>query len=73
MWRKIKRPDKRDSKNLVGLRTVNEGKGFDELRKEREESSPVDLREGQPRQGRSSNYERMQVLWKHADAMLMMR
>ena len=46
---------------MVGLGTVNEGKGFDELRKEREESGPVDQREGQPRNGRSGNYERMQV------------
>ena len=61
MSKEIKRPDKRDSKNPVGLGTVNEGKGFDELRKEREESGPVDLREGQPRHGRSGNYERMQV------------
>ena len=56
--------DKREIENPVGLGIVNEGKGFDGLRKEREESGLVDLREGQPRQGRSSNYERMQVFKK---------
>ena len=64
----------------MGARDLTKGHGdkrFDGLRKEREESGPVYLREGQPRQGRSGNYERMQVLKTmtatSADAMRMMR
>ena len=46
---------------LVSERSTK-AKGFDELRKEIEESGPVDLREGQPSHRRSGNYEQMQVL-----------
>ena len=60
--REVRWFDKRETQTRLVPERSTKAKGFDELRKEREESGPVDLREGQPRHGRSGNYEKMQVL-----------